>query len=252
VTDGESGWGRNRPLSRFAARNYASRFADALATTLRGRLIAVLMYGSWSRGEGRPGASDVDIAIIVDAVDDGIHQSMRRAWDAARFGSASVFGLDELSAVPRDGVSIYLSPHNSELIYGVNPLGEPDELDFARDLAVKAYHLAHEARCALYYPWLSVEGRRRRLRYALRKYLMWGAMNWVALRRGALPTEVRQLPMELSGSNVVGEKVLELLSVDVDTATETELYGIAVTLNEVARAWFKEIIDSWAISEPSD
>jgi predicted nucleotidyltransferase len=230
--------GDERPRSRGELDEYCARLCDALRMHLGDRLVCVLLCGSWARGEERPGESDVDLVVVVDTVDEAIHDRLRTAWQEADAGSAAVIGADEVDVMSREGLEMYSA--NAILLTGINVFGLPTTDDFAYDLSRKAEIVAHEARAALHYAWLSAQERRARLGVALGKqFFVWGAMNWVALHTGAFPS--RRADLHLSLTTLGGPQVAELLTVDPATMSEEEISRTARLLNDVTRRWFDDI-----------
>src|SRR5436309_15111389 len=62
------------------------QFAAEVAHALGGRLVALLLYGSWARGTHVPDRSDVNTLLICDTVDDALFATLgpaMRAWTRA-------------------------------------------------------------------------------------------------------------------------------------------------------------------------
>src|SRR5947208_13400358 len=62
------------------------QFAAEVARALGGRLVALLLYGSWARGTHVPDRSDVNTLLICDTVDDALFAALApamRAWTRA-------------------------------------------------------------------------------------------------------------------------------------------------------------------------
>src|SRR3989442_1501879 len=71
-------------------------FADAVATALGGRLVALLLYGSAARGTHVPDRSDVNTLLICDAVDEDLFARLERpVRDWVKAGHPAPLNLTE-------------------------------------------------------------------------------------------------------------------------------------------------------------
>src|SRR2546422_1183854 len=69
-----------------ASKLTVEQFAAEVAHALGGRLVALLLYGSWARGTHVPDRSDVNTLLICDTVDDALFATLgpaMRAWTRA-------------------------------------------------------------------------------------------------------------------------------------------------------------------------
>src|SRR5437867_2682685 len=72
--------------SSMASKLTVEQFAAEVARALGGRLVALLLYGSWARGTHVPDRSDVNTLLICDTVDDALFAALApamRAWTRA-------------------------------------------------------------------------------------------------------------------------------------------------------------------------
>ncbi len=146
---------------------YCKRYVGALTSALPGRLVCVLLGGSWARGEARPPESDVDLVIVIDTIDDEVLEVLARVWREADLGVAEVYGLDEVKMMDRNALEMYTT--NAVVLWGHTPFPAPTPADFASDLAAAAESVARYARCAALYPWLTVEERAQDINWGVAK-----------------------------------------------------------------------------------
>lgn len=125
---------------------YCSRLIEALIAELGDRLVAVLLAGSWARGEARPPESDLDVQVVIDTVDDAALVALERAWVQSGMGAANIYGLDEIPLMGRTAQEMYTT--NAVVLYGTNPFTPPSRHDFAADLVAVAEQVARNARIA--------------------------------------------------------------------------------------------------------
>ncbi len=225
------------PQTQAELDSYCGRFIDVLEAKLGGRLVCVLLCGSWARGEAKPPESDADITVVVDTVDDQVAEGLRQAWRQANMGCANVYGADEVKAMARDALEMYTT--NAVVLWGINPFPLPTRADFAVDLARIAETIARDARCLLFYHWLPSEDRVKTIRYVVGKYyLLWALKNVVALRTGVFPRNATDLRRQL-----VGMPEDDLLSW-AETLTEADYQEryeeIGRRLSLCARDWLHE------------
>jgi hypothetical protein len=99
--------------------------------------------------------SDADLTVVVDTVDDGVADGLRRAWIEAQMGCANVYGADEVPLMAREAIEMYTI--NAVVLWGTNPFTRPTQADFAADLARAAESVDRNARGLDYYPWLTLQ-----------------------------------------------------------------------------------------------
>lgn len=214
---------------------YCTRFVDALRTHLGNRLVCVLLFGSWARGEARPPESDVDLVVVVDTVDDTAIAALQRTWIESGNGTANIYGADEISATSREAPEMYTS--NVRVLWGQNPFPPPRLADFADGLAVASENVGRSARSLLCYPWLPEEERDKHLDWALAKYGVPRALQYAAAcHTGTFPRNAADLAAKLEGTPD-GDLLRWLDGLDEnDRRDQREI--IARRLNTATREWF--------------
>jgi predicted nucleotidyltransferase len=213
------------------------RLVHALRTHLGERLVCVLLCGSWARGEAHPPDSDIDLTVIVDAVDDRAIDALREAWQLAEFGYAIIYGRDEAAVLSRERREQVTT--NARVVWGSNPLDPPSREDYARQLAAKAEDIARCARHVLVYPWMTPERRIELLRGTLESDMPYTLRYLVAHRTGAFPRTVEELQHRLLGTPE--EKLLGWHDGMTDQEFGRRTEEIARRLNEFARSWYAEV-----------
>ena len=225
------------PKSREEVQTVCDRVVQVLQTHLGERLVCVLLCGSWARGEARPPESDIDVTVIVDAVDDPAIEALQRAWKLADFGYAIVYGRDEVPVLSRERREQFTT--NATVLWGSNPFDPPSREEFARQLSTKSEDLARCARHVLIYSWMTPGRRVELLRGALEGDLPYALRYLVAFRTGEFPRTKEDARRELQGNPE------ELLLEWRDGLTDEEIAGrteeIARRLNRFARSWYEEI-----------
>lgn len=225
------------PRSQAEVHATCERLVRALRTHLGDRLICVLLCGSWARGEARPPESDIDVTVIVDAIDDQAIDALREAWQLAEFGYAIIYGRDEAAVLSRERREQFTT--NARVLWGSNPLDPPSRGDYARQLAAKAEDIARCARHVLVYPWMTQERRVELLRGTIECEMPYTLRYLVAHRTGEFPRTEEDLRRILRGSPE--EELLEWRDsmTDDDLGRYTE--KIARRLNEFTRSWYAEV-----------
>lgn len=176
-----------------------ARLVGVLREHLGGRLVAVLLCGSWARGEARPPHSDLDLTAVVDTIDDAALDALGRAWGATGLPPVNVYGADEIPAMSREAAEMYTV--NARVLWGTNPFRPPTPADLAEDLARDAERVARDGRVVALYGWLTPAERAGVVRAALAsKSPFWrGLRTAVALRTGAFPRSQAALAEALTG-----------------------------------------------------
>ncbi len=216
---------------------YCQRYVGALTSALPGRLVCVLLCGSWARGEARPPESDVDLVIVIDTIDDEMLEVLARVWRQADLSVAEVYGLDEVKVMDRNALEMYTT--NAVVLWGHTPFPAPTSADFASDLAEAAESVARYARCAALYPWLTVEERTQHINRGIAKGgLRFAMRNLVALRTGRFPRTETEAQIQLAGTPEV-EFLNWWTSLPADDRPN-RLGEAARELNQLARSWFAE------------
>lgn len=174
------------PENQQACDRYCRQLVDALRSRLDNRLVSVILFGSWARGEAEPGRSDIDLTVVIDTVDDSALRLIRAAWLEARVGYCNIYGLDELPAMSREALQSHTV--NAVVLYGTNPFPDPTVKDFADDLARNAEMVARMARNLVYAYWMTGDEIWDNLSYLLGKQCLKRAIgNLLAFRTGAFP-----------------------------------------------------------------
>lgn len=194
------------------------------------RLVGMLLFGSWAIGEAVPGRSDVDLAIVVDTIDDDVLDRLRAVWDDGA-GFVNVYGADEVPHM-REGLEAMV---NAVTVWGRNPFTPPTPDDLRRDLARQAEAVARDARCLDLYD-LTLDERRHRVRYATGKHALgWGLRCAVTVRTGTVPRTTADVQRALSPIEAELVTWLDGLDEDARVAASRE---IGRRLGHVARGWF--------------
>ena len=132
---------------RAEAREFSRRLREALGARVR----AVVLHGSVARGEAVEGVSDVNLLVVVDAVDPPLLRSLAapaREWLERERALPLLFGWEEWQA-STDAFAIETSDmlEAREILHGEDPLADaavkPSELRLQaeRELRGKLVHL---------------------------------------------------------------------------------------------------------------
>lgn len=175
------------PVHDAALHSYCDRLVKEGAECLGDRLVAILLCGSWARGEARPPESDVDLVLVVDTVDDDVLDILSSLWSSGTLGTVNLIGADEIPGMPRDGLEMFTT--NARVLYGSNPFPRADLTDLAADLGRVSEAIARQARILALYPWLTETDRRVSLAWMTES--KWGLRRalscLVGLRLGEFP-----------------------------------------------------------------
>lgn len=228
------------PASQEAMDAYCSSVVSALEEHLADRLRAVLLAGSWARGEARPPESDVDMTVVVDRVDGGAIRKLQSAWQAVGVGPANVFGWDEVAGLPRDVMEMFTT--NAVVLWGTNPFRSPTPIEMSADLGRAAEVVARDSRALLLYHWFTDEERLMTLTQLKSKWgVSWAMKCLVGVREGVFPPTAEEARNSLVGT---AEGDLWFWTDSASTSELLECYErYALTVNDLARSWLRECVD---------
>jgi hypothetical protein len=214
------------------------RLVDVLEAELGPRLVCALLSGSWARGEARPGESDLDLTVVVDAVDDALLDSMRSVWPETGIGYVNVYGVDEIPSMSREAVHMYTE--TAVVLTGANPFSPPERIDYAADLASNGEVVARVSRHLAYAWWLTPEETLDNVRYLIGKSCFRRALESLsALREGRYPRSWEDLERTLEGTPE-GETLRWLDGHDAKALVEASR-EVGFRLSALARSWYGEI-----------
>jgi len=228
------------PLNEQECNAYCERLVTSLSSSLKQRLVCVLLSGSWATGDAKPPYSDVDLTVVVDLVDNSLLDDLCVAWKHAKVGYANVYGIEEIHSMSREALHMYTT--NAVVLFGSNPFPLPNRTDFANDLMTVAEIVARMVRNAEYAYWLTDSEIKEELSYILGKTCLRRAFqNLAAFRTGRYPSNsVEHRAMLKDDPEHKFITWLENLSESELILNRSEIIR---TINSFVVAWFREVAE---------